>query len=134
MAPGGPLRVLIVDDDDDLRFLARIKLEADDRFDVVGEGADGLAAVELSRVAKPDLVLLDLEMPWLHGAEAVPLIIRASPRTRIILWTVDPAGLRAADAMELGACALLDKSIYGASGLVDKLLEVAHRTGAGGGQ
>lgn len=105
-----PSTVLLVDDDHDLRLLARVALEHDERFVVVGEGANGLEAIDLAAALKPGLILLDLEMPWLEGAEAVPHLRRNDPGVRIVLWTVDPRGARAADALSLGADAVLDKA------------------------
>lgn len=122
--------VLLVDDDADIRLIARSTLTLDGRFEVVGEGADGAEAVELARRHVPDVVLLDLEMPWLDGAEAVPHIRRAVPRSLIALWTVAPESARAADALELGASVLLDKSFFSARELGGTLwdLLVEHRS------
>ena len=104
-----PTTVLLIDDDDDARYAARLRLDLDDEFRVVAEGVDGLEAVNLARACRPDIVLLDLEMPWLHGAEAVPLIQRASPSSVIVIWTVAPESARADAALELGASVVLDK-------------------------
>lgn len=101
--------VVLVDDDDDLRCFARAALEIDSGFVVIGEGQNGWDAVRVVADCSPDVLLLDLEMPWLNGAEAVPILRRSSPRTVIVLWTVDPFGARAAEAMDLGASVTLDK-------------------------
>jgi len=101
--------ILLVDDQSDIRYLARAQLEIDGRFRVVAEGQDGREAVRLAAACRPELVLLDLEMPWLDGAEAVPLIQRASPASLIVVWTVAPVGVRADHATELGASIVLDK-------------------------
>lgn len=116
--------MLLVDDDDDVRLVARAALELDGRFEVVGEGSDGADAILLATMKQPDLVLLDLEMPWLDGAEAVPHIRRNAPRSMIALWTVAPESVRAAEAMELGASVLLDKSLFGARQLGAHLCEL----------
>jgi CheY-like chemotaxis protein len=101
--------VLIVDDVEDMRVLARVNLEADGRWIVVGSAADGREGVELAAELQPDVCLLDLEMPWMSGPEAIPHIRRASPHTAIIIWTVDPEGPRAVSAMELGVTTIIDK-------------------------
>jgi signal transduction histidine kinase len=67
--------VLVVDDEDVLRWLARDTLEP--RHDVL-EAADGLAAVELVRTRRVDLVLLDVRMPRMGGFEACPLLKQAA--------------------------------------------------------
>lgn len=112
------VRVLLVDDEDDMRLLARSALEDDGRYEVVGEGFNGADAIVLAAELQPDVVLLDLEMPWLHGAEAVPHIHEASPRSFIALWTVAPNSPRAQEALAMGASIVIDKSwiVFGALG------------------
>lgn len=122
--PLRPIRVLLVDDDADLCYVARTALELDGRFEVVGEGHDGAVAIVLALQTQPDLVLLDLEMPWLDGAEAVPHIRRNAPGAVIALWTVAPTSARADEAMTLGASVLLDKSYFGTGQLPEHLAQV----------
>lgn len=114
------VRVLLVDDDEVVRALARGYLELDGRFEVVGEGANGFDAVDIARREQPDLVLLDLEMPWLNGAEAVPGIRRQAAGAVIVLWTVAPESARAHEALGLGASVVMDKATYTGS-LADEL-------------
>ena len=122
------IRVLLIDDDPDVRLAARLQLDDDGRFNVVAEGSSGQDAVELARACQPDLVLLDLEMPWMHGAEAVPLIRRAAPRSVIVMWTVAPESARADDALSLGASVVLDKSdVY--RSLPDRLADIRDEAG-----
>ena len=78
-------RVLIVDDAEDLRMLLRARMETRDGLTVVGEAADGQAAVELATELQPDLVMLDLAMPRMDGLEALPLIRAAVPGVRVIV-------------------------------------------------
>jgi two-component system, NarL family, vancomycin resistance associated response regulator VraR len=101
--------VLIVDDVEDMRVLARVNLESDGRWKVVGCASDGREGVELADALQPDVVLLDLEMPWMSGPEAIPHIQRASPATSIVIWTVDPDGARAHSARDLGVDTVIDK-------------------------
>lgn len=107
-----PFTVLVVDDVDEMRYLARTVLEQGDGWDVVGEAKNGLEAVAMVEQLRPDVVLLDLEMPWLSGAECVPLIRELSPETHVVLWTVDPASPRARTAEELGATGVVDKGAF----------------------
>lgn len=118
------VRVLLVDDEDDMRLLARSALEDDGRYDIVGEGINGAEAVLLAREHQPDVVLLDLEMPWLHGAEAVPYIREASPTSFIALWTVAPNSPRTAEALALGASVVIDKSWIAFGMLGDHIMRV----------
>ncbi|MCO8269209.1 response regulator transcription factor [Actinoplanes sp. TRM 88003] len=64
------IRVLLADDQALMRAGFRALLDAEDGLDVVGEAADGAAAVELARRFKPDVVLMDVQMPGLDGIEA----------------------------------------------------------------
>ena len=124
VSPCRALTVVVVDDDDDIRLLARAAVERDRRLTVVAEGRDGNEAIALARMHQPDLVLLDLEMPWLDGAEAVPQILREAPASVVALWTVAPQSRRAVEAMDLGASALLDKAFFSTGQLADALVEL----------
>jgi CheY-like chemotaxis protein len=95
--------VLVVDDADDLRMLLRARMEARHGLTVVGEAADGLAAVELASQLQPDLVMLDLAMPRMDGLEALPLIRAAVPGVRVIVLSGFNQSTLAEKAMEAGA-------------------------------
>ena len=79
--------VLLVDDTIDLRLLMRLALERTGRFKIVGEAGNGQEGVGLAEVLQPDLVVLDLNMPVMDGAEALPLIRAASPRSKIVIFS-----------------------------------------------
>ena len=117
-AAGGPVpagletavvRVLIVDDSADIRLMLRLLLDQDDRFDVVGEGGDGREAIELAGELRPDVVLLDRQMPVLGGLEAIPELRRVSPDTEIVLYTAAGGAETEAAAMGAGAIGVLWK-------------------------
>jgi DNA-binding NarL/FixJ family response regulator len=96
-------RVLVVDDAEDLRMLLRARLESQAGLVVVGEAADGLAAVELASELQPDLVMLDLAMPRMDGLEALPLIRAAVPGVRVIVLSGFNQTTLADKAMAAGA-------------------------------
>lgn len=100
-SPGTP-RVLVVDDAEDLRTLLCLRM-ARMGFDVVGEAADGVAAVEKAAEEQPDLVMLDLAMPHMDGLEALPLIRAAVPGVRVIVLSGFNEGTLAEEAMSAGA-------------------------------
>ena len=77
------VRVVLVDDEPDIRNVVRTMLEVHGGFDVVGEAPDGEQAVTVCRETQPDLVVLDLMMPVLDGAAAAPLIKQAAPAAKI---------------------------------------------------
>jgi len=82
-----PYRVLIVDDDPDLRVLLRTRLEFEPDIDVVAEASNGDEAVRLARGLAPSATVLDLEMPVMRGDEAIPLMRAAAPGMGILLYT-----------------------------------------------
>jgi CheY-like chemotaxis protein/PAS domain-containing protein len=84
-ARAGAHRVLIVDDAEDIRMLLRLRLTRHGSFEVVGEAADGMDAVDQARELQPHLVLLDMAMPRMDGLQALPLIRAAVPDVRVIV-------------------------------------------------
>jgi PAS domain S-box-containing protein len=102
--------IVVVDDAVDVRNLVKVRLRLSRRFQVVGEGSNGVQAVELAGRHQPQLLLLDVSMPVMDGLEALPRILLASPRTRVVLYSgFDERGL-AERGRELGAVAFLEKS------------------------
>ena len=79
-----PTSVLIVDDHPSFRLSARRMLEADG-YAVVGEAADGAAAIEAVRELEPDLVLLDVELPDIDGFEVAERLRARSTGAAIVL-------------------------------------------------
>jgi DNA-binding NarL/FixJ family response regulator len=81
------IRVLIAEDQTLMRQGLRTILELEDGFEVVGEAADGQAAVERALSARPDIVLMDVQMPRMNGVDATAEIAAALPATRVIILT-----------------------------------------------
>jgi len=80
--------VLIADDSASMRLAVRFLLERRHSELVVSEAVDGVDAIEKAKQTKPDLILLDLAMPRLNGAEAASVLKNALPETPIILFTM----------------------------------------------
>ena len=93
--------ILIVDDYASIRHLLRSLVEGTG-FEVCGEAENGADAIEKAKQLRPDLVLLDMAMPGVSGAEAAPVIKRLFPQTKIILFTIHTDGLNQALARGLG--------------------------------
>ena len=86
--PDLPIRVLIADDHPLFRSGMRALLLAEEGTELAGEATTGAEAVALAERARPDVVLMDLQMPDLNGIEATRRILRASPDTRILVVTM----------------------------------------------
>jgi DNA-binding NarL/FixJ family response regulator len=107
--PGRKHRILVIDDGDSVRDVIRIFLEHAG-FDVCGEAADGVQAIELAKQLKPDLIVLDLAMPRMNGAEAASILSTTMPRVPIIVLTLYRYALGDALASAVGVAAVLDKT------------------------
>src|SRR5439155_22166818 len=85
------LRVLVVDDHPVWRDGVRADLEASGRIEVVGEAADGGDAIELAAETMPDLVLMDLNLPTVSGADAIRRIIEQTPHVKVLVLSASAA-------------------------------------------
>jgi CheY-like chemotaxis protein len=80
--------VLIADDSASVRLSVRLLLQARHKELTVREAIDGLDAIEKAKSSQPDLILLDLAMPRLNGAEAATVLRNDLPKTPVILFTL----------------------------------------------
>lgn len=120
MSANNIVRVLIVDDQKPFRLAARDVVDLADGFEVVGEAESGEASLDAVRALKPDLVLMDVNLPGMDGLAATKKILSESPGQVIVLvlstYEADEYGPRAAEA---GASAYITKSQFGPEQLED---------------
>jgi two-component system response regulator DegU len=113
------IRVLIAEDQTLMRQGLRTILELNDGFAVVGEAEHGQAAVERALDIRPDVVLMDVQMPEMNGVEATRKITQALPATKVIILTTFDYDDYIFDAMKAGARGYLLKEIPAAELLVN---------------
>ncbi len=103
------IQVLLVDDQQLVREgFARLLRDVDD-IEVVGEAADGAAAVALARDRLPDVVLMDVRMPGMDGIEATAAIVRDRPEVRVLVLTTFDLDEAVHRALRAGASGFLLK-------------------------
>jgi DNA-binding NarL/FixJ family response regulator len=104
-----PIRVLLVDDVAQVRCDLRTVLTLSGDLEIVGEAANGLEAIRLTESLKPDVVLMDLEMPVMDGYEATRQIKTRCPSSRVVALTVHDYESARAKAQESGVEAFIVK-------------------------
>lgn len=104
-----PIRILIAEDQQLIRraFATILAMESD--IHVVGQAADGAEALELARRHRPDIVLMDLQMPRLDGIQATRRILADLPATHVVVLTTFDTDTLVFDAISAGAQAYLLK-------------------------
>jgi DNA-binding NarL/FixJ family response regulator len=114
VTPGGPIdhpviRIVIADDQALVRRGAAILLSMESDMEVVGQARNGVEAVELAQLLRPDVILMDLHMPLKGGVAATREITRALPNTQILVLTTLNDDETVFEAVRAGAQAYLLK-------------------------
>lgn len=105
------IRILLVDDDPLLRLGFRLVLESQPDLSVVGEAADGAAAVRRTAELDPDVVVMDVRMPGMDGIEATREIVREHGRSRVLILTTFDIDEYAFPGLRAGASGFLLKNV-----------------------
>ena len=108
---GAPIRVALVDDQELVRAGFRMMLDAQPDMTVVGEAADGLAAVSLAERREADVMVMDVRMPRLDGVEAARRICAAGERPKVLMLTTFDLDEYAFAALKAGASGFLLKDV-----------------------
>lgn len=108
------VRVLIVDDQEPFRMAARMVVEVTDGFEVVGEAETGEDSVTMAADLKPDLVLMDVNLPGINGLDATRQILSgAGDAVVVLLLSTYEEEEYAPRAAECGAAAYIPKAVFG---------------------
>ncbi len=121
-----PVRVLLVDDDDLMRAGLEAVLSTDETIEVIGQAADGRAAVERVRALRPDVVLMDVRMPDLDGIAATREVLAVSPEAKVVILTTFEQDDYVFGALNAGASGFLLKRTS-----PEELLAAIHTIAAG---
>lgn len=105
------IRILLVDDHTLFRSGLKALLSRQPDFEIIGEASDGLEGVKLAEQLKPDLVLLDLDMPVMSGTEALAQMLAANRELPVVMLTVSEDAEDLKEAFVLGARGYLVKNI-----------------------
>ena len=85
--PNRPIRIVVVDDEEPARNELCFQLKQIDEVDIIGEAADGIQALQLIKSLKPDLALLDIQMPGLTGFEVARELVKKKTESQVVFVT-----------------------------------------------
>jgi DNA-binding NarL/FixJ family response regulator len=103
------IRLLVADNEPSVRQGLRMALALETDMTVVGEAADGRAALELAAVARPDVIVMDLEMPVMDGAAATSALRATAKPCPVVMLSIYNDAANRRRALAAGAAAYVDK-------------------------
>lgn len=103
------VRILVVDDNAKVREGLRLLLQEHADWEVCGEAADGIEAIEKHQELRPDLLVVDVSMPRMNGFDAAREILKVSPKMLILLYTSYLTAQLIADARKAGIRGAISK-------------------------
>jgi DNA-binding NarL/FixJ family response regulator len=124
------IKVLIVDDKENVRQSLRTILQLADDLEVVGEAGDGTEAIEQTKRLNPDVVLMDMKMAPSDGLSAAKDIREHSESVGVVIITMHHSDIARERAVEAGVDAFVEKGIA-MEDLIDKIRQVARERGHG---
>ena len=104
-----PRRILLVDDNPDVRYLTRVTIESPSCA-IVGEASNGAEALEVVEEVQPDVVVMDMKMPIMDGVEATKTLRYRFPDIEIILFSGSDDPIAHEEMLQAGADASVDKA------------------------
>ena len=119
------IRILLIDDHTLFRSGIKAVVARQTDCEGVGEAADGLSGLKLIEQTRPDVVLLDLDMPVMNGRETLAQIMSVHPEQTVLMLTISEDGDDLTECMRLGARGYLLKNIH-ADFLIDAVKKAYH--------
>jgi DNA-binding NarL/FixJ family response regulator len=119
------MRILIVDDNAQVRSALRTCLELHERWRICGEAANGEDAIALAGQLKPDVVLLDYAMPIMNGVEAARVISTMVPQCALIVFTMFATRQLVALAHAAGVAEVISKDVGGVGAIVEAIERIS---------
>ena len=105
------IRIVLIDDHTLFRSGIKALLSRQSDFEVIGEAADGFTGIKLVEQMRPDIVLLDLDMPVMNGRETLAQILSSNPQQTVVMLTVSEDNDDLTECMRIGARGFLLKNI-----------------------
>jgi len=119
-------RFLIVDDSELVRRSLRTVLQANPEWEICGEAADGTSAVEMFKDLRPNVVILDFQMPGINGIETARRMAEIAPTIPIVLFTQHASADLERHAHEVGIRSVVSKTnAFPMVGMIEELLGYA---------
>ena len=116
-------RFLIVDDSDLVRRSLRMVLQANPDWEICGEAADGVSAVEMFKELRPNIVILDFQMPGINGIETARRMAEIAPAVPVVLFTQHASADLERHALEVGIRSVVSKTnAFPMVGMIEALL------------
>jgi len=117
-------RFLIVDDSDLVRRSLRMVLQANPDWEICGEAADGVSAIEIFKELRPNIVILDFQMPGINGIETARRMAEIAPAIPVVLFTQHASADLERHALEVGIRSVVSKTnAFPMVGMIESLLE-----------
>jgi DNA-binding NarL/FixJ family response regulator len=116
-------RFLIVDDSELVRRSLRTVLQANPEWEICGEAADGISAVEMFKELRPNIVILDFQMPGINGIETARRMAEIAPAVPVVLFTQHASADLEKHAHEVGIRSVVSKTnAFPMVGMIQALL------------
>jgi len=122
-ASADPIRVAVIDDERDIIELIKLNVQSDPRFELAGEGTNGAQALEVLAEAQPDVVVLDLDMPYFDGLNAITHVRQGWPDVKIVVFSARYEKYDAEDLVSSRADLYIDKT-RGVPELLDRIVKL----------